>query len=346
MSKNVIKAEGLRSQLLLKDLKEGDPVKGFYLVKEKRTGTTRNGKTFLGLVLSDQSGSLEAKMWERAGDHSVLFSQGDIIFIEGHTESYRNQSQVRITALKPCEQEVDPALFLKSSPYSPEEMMSSLNEILRSVKEVHLQRLISKFLDDKDFVDLFMKAPAAKNFHHSYISGLLEHTLSVCRLSEEVARLYTYLDRDLLITAAFLHDIGKTKELSFEVQIDYTHEGRLLGHVVLGSDMVDLKIKKIKDFPHDLSVRIKHMMLSHHGEYEFGSPKRPKFLEAVALHVIDDLDAKVNGLNLYMEKDKNEGSWTEFNRMFGQYFLKGRIIKEEMAPAAETDEEERQGRLF
>jgi 3'-5' exoribonuclease len=334
------------SQPLLKDIGEGERIKGFYLIKEKRTGTTRNGNAFLGLMLSDQSGSIDAKIWDRAEKFGSLFSEGDIVHIEGETESYRNQLQVRINSLRPCEEDVDPSLFIESSPFDPSEMMASLKEILQTVKDIHLRRIIDKFLDDKTFTARFRKAPAAKNFHHSYISGLLEHTLSVCRLSVEVAKLYPHMDRDLLVTSAYLHDIGKTRELSFKVKIDYTDEGRLLGHLVLGAEMIDEKIKKLKGFPYDLSVRLKHVVLSHHGQYEFGSPKRPKFLEAVTLHMLDDMDAKINGLGLYMERDRSDGSWTDFNRLFGQYFLKGPISKEDQRRDLKTEEDEKQGSLF
>ena len=335
-----------RSQPLLKDLIEGDFLKGYYLVREKRTGTTRNGKPFLGLVLSDQTGGIDAKIWERAEEYSQIFSQGDIVYVEGDAESFRNQVQVRINMMRPCEEDVDPALFLESSPFNPSEMMSSLRGILKTIKETHLRSLVDNFLGDKSFLALFKKVPAAKNFHHSYIGGLLEHTLSICRMAVEVSKLYPNLDRDIFLASAFLHDIGKTRELSFKVQIDYTDEGRLLGHLVLGADMIDEKIKEIKDFPEELSVRLKHIVLSHHGQYEFGSPKRPKFLEAMALHLIDDLDAKINGLGLFMDRDRSEGPWTEFNRMFGQYFFKGLTKKQDTESAGENGGQETQRSLF
>jgi len=176
---------------------------------------------------------------------------------------------------------------------------------------------------DHHFVTQFKKAPAAKNFHHSYLGGLLEHTLSVSQMAVIVSAHYPDLDSDLLLSGAILHDIGKTEELTFEPNIEYSNKGRLLGHIVLGVVMVEEKLKSLKDFPSELALRLKHLILSHHGEFDFGSPKRPKFLEAFALHLIDDMDAKINGLSRLLKDDRQEGSWTVFNKLFQRYFFKG-----------------------
>ena len=223
---------------------------------------------------------------------------------------------------------------------------TSLRAILRQTKNSHLKALIDKFLSDRRFVSLLKKAPAAKTFHHSYLGGLLEHTYSVCEMSKAVAEHYPELDRDLLLAGAFLHDIGKIRELRFDKVIDYTDEGRLLGHLILGVSMVDEKLSAIRSFPQGLSLRLKHLILSHHGQYEFGSPKRPKFLEAFALHLIDDLDAKMNGLGRFMVKDRQEGAWTDFNRLFERYFLKEGISAEQKGRDTLPTEEERQEVLF
>jgi 3'-5' exoribonuclease len=201
-------------------------------------------------------------------------------------------------------------------------------------------------LSDQQFSFLLRKAPAAKRFHHSYLGGLLEHTLSVCQMARQVAEHYPQLDRDLLLTAAFLHDIGKMRELKFDLKIDYTDEGRLIGHVVLSTIMVDERLREIKNFPQELAIRLKHLILSHHGNYEFGSPKRPKFLEAFALHLIDDLDAKINGLGRFMERDRKEGVWTDFNQMFERYFLKAKILPKDDKSDDSKGIDERQRVLF
>ncbi|MBN1626987.1 MAG: CRISPR-associated endonuclease Cas3'', partial [Deltaproteobacteria bacterium] len=315
-------------------------------VRGKKVGQTKRGDPFLSITLSDRTGDIEARVWDNALELSSLFREGDIIEVQGQASSYKGQIQLTLSGLRVSE-EGDPSLFLEISPFDISEMMTSLRGMIKKIGNVHLRNLSERFLSDHVFVEQFKRCPAAKNFHHNYIGGLLEHTLSVCRMSLQVAEQYPRLDKDLLLTGAFLHDIGKTKEFRFDRLIDYTDEGRLLGHVTLGVAMLDEKLAGIKKFPEETALRLKHLVLSHHGEYEFGSPKRPKFLEAFALHMIDDLDAKMNGIARYMEKDAKEGSWTEFNRMFDRYLLKGDINatggNESDAGVVEND---RQGVLF
>ncbi len=334
------------SHLWVKDIAENDAFTGCYLVKEKKVGTTRRGDPFLTLSLADKTGEIEAKVWDGVDELSSLFQEGDIIELGGNAGSYRGKVQITVSNLKVVSGEVDPEIFFETSPFNASEMMTSLREVLTEIENPHLKELIDSFLNDRKFVTLFKKTPAAKNFHHSYLGGLLEHTLSVCRMAVKVAAHYPVLDRDLLVTSAFLHDIGKMKELKFDRHIDYTDEGRLLGHVMLGTAMLDEKLWELKDFPRPLAVRLKHLILSHHGQYEFGSPKRPKFLEAFALNLIDDLDAKINGLGRFMEKDRQEGSWTDFNRLFERYFLKGEILPVEEKQGEENTKDVKQGSLF
>ena len=332
--------------LWIKEIQEDERVSGCYLVKEKRVLKTRNGKSFLSLTLADRTGEIPAKVWERAEALSSLFIEGDIIQVVGHAGSYRDQIQITVSELDPLKEKPDPEIFLESTPEDPSEMMRSLRQILRGVQDVNLKGLVDSFLGDRKFVARFKTAPAAKSFHHSYLGGLLEHTLSVCQMAIQVAAHYPQLNRDLLITSAFLHDIGKIKELGYDLQIDYTDEGRLVGHVVLSVTMVDEKLRGLKDFPEPLAIRLKHLILSHHGQYDFGSPKEPKFLEAFALNLIDDLDAKINGLSRFMERDRHEGVWTEFNRMFGKYFLKGKTQPTQETPDESTKTDNMQRTLF
>ncbi len=334
------------SHLWIKDIVEDETVKGCYLVKQKRLGTTRKGEPFISLKLADRTGDMEGRVWEGAEQLFSLFHEGNIIELEGHSSSYRDQIQITISKLEVIKDEVDPSIFIDSSPKNISEMMKSLRAIMREVKNVHLKTLNDRFLGDQYFVSLFRKAPAAKNFHHSCLGGLLEHTLSVCHMARKVAEHYPQLDRDLLLTAAFLHDIGKVKELKFDLMIDYTDEGRLIGHVVLSVIMVDENLREIKNFPRELAIRLKHLILSHHGNYEFGSPKKPKFLEAFALHLIDDLDAKINGLGRFMDRDRKEGAWTDFNQLFERYFFKGKIFSEDEQSDDSSRTKERQGMLF
>ena len=334
------------THLWIREIQDEDRVSGCYLVKEKRVLKTRNGKSFLSLTLVDRTGEIPAKVWERAEALSSLFQQGDIIQVDGHAGSYRDQIQITVSGLDLLKEKPDPEIFLESTPEGPSEMMRSLREILRGVQNVNLKGLVDSFLKDRKFVARFKKAPAAKSFHHSYLGGLLEHTLSVCQMAIQVAAHYPQLNRDLLITSAFLHDIGKIKELGYDLQIDYTDEGRLVGHVVLSMTMVEEKLRDLNAFPEALAIRLRHLILSHHGQYDFGSPKEPKFLEAFALNLIDDLDAKINGLSRFMERDRNEGAWTEFNRMFGKYFMKGKMQPIQETPEEITKTDNRQRTLF
>jgi 3'-5' exoribonuclease len=345
-SRGEIQRAGDSSHLWVKDIKVDDQVRGHYLAKGKRVGLTKNGDPFLRITLSDRTGEIEAKMWDRAEAFSKIFGEGDILDVVGYASSFRDQIQVTLSNLSVAEDGEDPTLFLETTPKDVSKMMTSLRAILRQTKNAHLKALIDTFLSDRGFVSLLKKAPAAKTFHHSYIGGLLEHTYSVCEMSKAVAEHYSELDKDLLLAGAFLHDIGKIRELKFDKIIDYTDEGRLLGHLILGVSMVDEKLSAIKSFPQGLSLRLKHLILSHHGQYEFGSPKRPKFLEAFALHLIDDLDAKMNGLGRFMVKDRQEGAWTDFNRLFERYFLKEGFSEEQRERDAVPNEEGKQEVLF
>jgi 3'-5' exoribonuclease len=327
----------------INEIKQDDQVKGRYLVKIKRMASTKKGDPFLTVTLSDRTGEIEAKVWERAEEFAPLFREGDVLEVEGIASSYRNQLQITLSTLKPVTGTCDPSIFLEVTQKDINTMMGSLREILKTIEHSRIKALVESFLADRQFVALFKQAPAAKNFHHSYIGGLLEHTLSVCEMARLAMNHYPQLDGGLLLAGAFLHDIGKVRELRWDRLIDYTDEGRLIGHLTLAVTMVDERLARLGRFPEGIDLRLKHLILSHHGEYEFGSPKRPKFLEAFALHLIDDLDAKMNGLSRFMAKDRQEGDWTDFNRLFERYFLKSKIQAEEKR---EEDFEDRQKGLF
>ena len=337
---------GHGSHLWVKDIKEDDHIRGLYLVKVKRVGLTKKGAHYLSITLADRTGEIEAKVWEKAEEFSALFNEGDILDVAGRAGSYRNRIQLTISSVKAVKEGGDPTIFLEETEKDITEMIASLREMLKEIENSHLKALSDRFLSDHGFVSSFKRAPAAKNFHHNYLGGLLEHTLSICQMSKSVAGHYPELDKDLLLTGAFLHDIGKIREFEFRMNINYSDEGRLLGHLILGVAMVDEKLAGLKHFPRELALRLKHLILSHHGQYEFGSPKRPKFLEAFALHLVDDLDAKMNGLGRFMKRDRQEGAWTDFNRLFERYFLKGKItvMEEELDPTPR--EEGKQKALF
>ncbi|MBN1276974.1 MAG: HD domain-containing protein [Deltaproteobacteria bacterium] len=339
------RSSGIKTHLWVQDIREDDIVNDRYLVKTKRTGQTKNGGAFLSLILSDRTGDIETRVWERADELGTLFREGDIIEVSGKAGLYRNQVQLTLSDIS-LSKEDDPAIFLETTPCDITAMMRDLKGIIRNIKNAGLRDLVNSFISDHRFIEKFKESPAAKNFHHGYLGGLLEHTLSVCRLAVLVNEQYPELDGDLLITGAFLHDIGKINEFSYGRTIDYSDEGRLLGHLVLGVSMLEEKLKGLKNFPQETALYLKHMILSHHGEYDFGSPKRPKFLEAFVLHLIDDLDAKMNGIARFITKDKNEGAWTDFNRMFERYLLKERLkpLEDEQVTAPVRDD--RQKALF
>lgn len=335
-----------KAQSWVKDISAEGSILGTYLVKQKMMGRTRKGDPFISLILADRTGNIEARVWEQAEAFSSLFSEGDVIEVQGQAVIFRGQLQLTISDLQVPKDKPDLSLFLESSPRDVSEMMTLLKDILLSIKNPSLKDLVTQFLDDPSFISSLKRVPAAKNFHHDYLGGLLEHTLSVCQMADLLAHHYSQLDKDLLITAAFLHDIGKIRELTCHPKIDYTDQGRLLGHIVLGGEMLEEKVSTLKHFPEELAVRLKHLIFSHHGHHEFGSPKRPKFLEAFALHLIDDLDAKINGLTRFMKKDHREGNWTEFNRLLGRYLLKVNPLPSEEESLSQSPGNEKQGALF
>ncbi|HUT71257.1 MAG TPA: HD domain-containing protein [Desulfatiglandales bacterium] len=327
----------------IKDIKENDTVNGDYLVTNKTLGQTRQGNAFLTLTLADKTGALEARVWDNVEQISAQFREREVVTAVGQANTYRNQIQIQIHGLKRNPSPVDTTIFLDSTAQDTGHMLSELKKLTHRIENRHFKMLIDSFMADHSFISQFKKAPAAKYFHHGYLGGLLEHTLSVSLIVVKMSEHYPDLDGDLLLTGAVLHDIGKIDELTYDLSIDYSDRGRLLGHIVLGVLMVEEKLKTLKDFPPELATRLKHLILSHHGEFEFGSPKRPKFLEAFALHLIDDLDAKMNGLSKLLRDDRQEGSWTAFNHLFQRYFFKGSAAEEpgkkrEGIPIKETDQ--------
>lgn len=335
-----------KAQSLVKDIIAEGRILGTYLVKQKTMGTTKKGDPFISLTLADRTGDIEARVWEQAEEFSSLFSEGDVIEVKGQAVIFRGQLQLTISDLQVSKDTPDPSLFLESSPRDISEMMALLKDILLSIKNPSLKDLVTMFLDDPSFISSLKQVPAAKKFHHDYLGGLLEHTLSVCQMADLLAHHYSQLNRDLLLTAAFLHDLGKIRELTCYPKIDYTDQGRLLGHIVLAGEMLEEKLNTLRHFPEELAVRLKHLIFSHHGHHEFGSPKRPKFLEAFALHLIDDLDAKINGLTRFMKKDHREGNWTEFNRLLGRYLFKQKPPLSEEESLSQTPRDEKQEALF
>jgi len=314
-------------KIFVNQLKKGHAVESIFLVKEKSLTRTKTGNPYLSLHLADRTGELEGRIWENALDFDTLFAKNDFIKVRAEVDEFQGTLQLRILKLKKCEEsEVLLDDFLPKTPFNIEKMFSEIKNIASKVRQPYLQKLLEAFFTDEDFVRKFKMAPAAKGVHHVYIGGLLEHTLSVVQLTLLIGPRYKGINQDLLIASGILHDIGKVAELTFGRAFDYTDSGRLLGHIILTVEMVDEKIRAIQGFPETLALSLKHNLLSHHGEYTFGSPKLPMTLEALLLHQIDDLDAKVNGFLSWIEKEKEDPSrWTSYHKLFDRFIFKPEI---------------------
>lgn len=305
-------------------LKEGDWVEEIYLVTAKQVSTAKNGVTYLSLKLADKTGEIDGKLWDNADDAAGRFEREDFIRVKGMAANYQGTMQIKMKSLdKVDESKIDLGNFLPTSPRNIDQMVTELLGVATTIKNSFLKQLMNAFLNDKIFMETFRRAPAAKTLHHNYIGGLVEHVVELIALVNDIARHFPSVDRDLLTTGAFLHDIGKVRELSVRKSIEYTTEGKLLGHISLGYEMVSEKIKAIPGFPAELTMLLKHILLSHHGEYEFGSPKRPKIQEAIIINYLDDLAAKINNFQTTLKKENvKEGEWTNFSKMHDRYLYR------------------------
>ena len=279
----------------INELREGDNISEIYLCRKKQSLITKNGKSYESLTLQDKTGSLDAKIWDPGNPGIDEFDALDYVEVSGNVTAYQGHLQLNIRRARVArEGEYLAADFLPVSGRSVDDMFDELQKFIGTVQEPHLKKLLDSFFtDDAAFIKVFRRSSAAKSVHHGFVGGLLEHTLGVTTLCHYFARTYPILNRDLLITSAILHDIGKTRELSAFPQNDYTDDGQLLGHIVIGVEMVDEKLRDIPDFPRALSSELRHCILAHHGELEFGSPKKPAIVEAIALNFADNMDAKM-----------------------------------------------------
>ena len=306
----------------LHEIKENDHVDSIFLVKEKTSGLTKTGNAYLKLRLTDRSGEMEARIWTSAEVFSEAFEKDDFVHLKGKAVSFQDHLQISINHIETVgENSILLSDFFPMAERDVDEMLQCLIEISQQVKNQNLSQLLRLFWEDTVFLEKFRMAPASKSLHHTYLGGLLEHTLSSTQLVLKNVNHYNGLDVDLLITGTILHDMGKVDELSYSRSFDYSDEGRLLGHIIIGIERVEDKIRQIPDFPKDLSTLLKHLLLSHHGQYHWGSPKRPMTLEAVMLHYIDDMDAKINGIQQFLKTQVPDGSrWSAYHRMFEQFF--------------------------
>ena len=323
---------------LIGDLKDKKLVTGVFLVQSKEVRQKKTGDPYLSLVLSDRSGDIDAKMWDNVAEVISAFERDDFIEVRGLSQVYNNRLQFTIHKLRRVEEnEVELADFFPCSKRDPGEMLAELREVVAAMRDPHLRALIQSFADDDGIMQLYAKAPAAKFMHHAFFGGLIEHVLSVCELCRLTASHYKDIDLDLLIAGAFLHDIGKIYELSYDRSFGYTSDGQLLGHITIGLRMIEEKLKGLPDFPPRLRTLVEHIVLSHHGELEFGSPKLPMFREALLLHYLDDLDAKMECMRALVEQDRQvEGNWTGYNAQLARVILKKSKYLSDEGPASES----------
>ena len=311
-------------ELYVAQIKERDQVNGQFLVREKNTAMAKNGKPYMTLKLMDRTGEVEGRVWDRVEELSALFDKDDFVHVAGKASVYLGKMQLVVQRLeKMAEQDVDLSDYLPVSSRPVEEMVAELRQLVASLETPHYRELMEAFLADEEFLQHFIQAPAAKSIHHVYLGGLLEHSLAVAQLADDIGRRYPGVQRDLLLTGALLHDIGKVAELCYERSFGYTDTGKLLGHIVIGVEMVEAKLHQLENFPVPAGLLLKHLLLSHHGQYEYGSPKRPKTLEAVILNYLDDLDSKINGVQTHLQKEPDNGAaWSNYHRIYDRYFFK------------------------
>ena len=302
----------------IRELREGTRISGIYLCKFRQSAVTKNGKPYDNVILQDKTGTIDGKIWEPNSVGIDEFEALDYIEVMGDVNSFAGALQISIKrARKASEGEYDPADYLPSSRYDIEKMYQELLTYVESVGNPYLSALLKRyFVEDQEFIRRFRSSSAAKSVHHGFIGGLLEHTLSVTRLCQYFTKAYPVLNRDLLITAAIFHDIGKTRELSAFPQNDYTDDGQLLGHIMIGAEMVHDGAAAIPGFPAKLENELKHCILAHHGELEFGSPKKPALAEALALNLADNTDARMETLREVLENAGEKDEWLGYNRIF------------------------------
>ncbi|MBQ9142223.1 MAG: HD domain-containing protein [Lachnospiraceae bacterium] len=311
----------------IKDYKEGDRVFDIYLCKHKQAAVTKNGKPYENVILQDKTGTIDAKVWEPNNPGISDYDELDYIEVYGEVNSFQGALQISIKRIRVCQEgEYNPADYLPVSSKDIGTMYKELTGIISTIKNTYLRQLLETFfVKDETFKKQFCNSSAAKAIHHGFVGGLLEHTLSVTKLCDYYCTAYPILKRDLLLTAAMCHDIGKVKEISPFPENDYTDEGQLLGHIVMGAQMVGERAAGIDGFPHGLLTQLQHCILAHHGKYEFGSPKIPAIIEAVALNYADDTDAKLETFKEILDNNAENTGWLGYNRLFESNLKQSRV---------------------
>ena len=318
---------------------ENKIVTSSFVVASKQVKAKKNGEPYLALVLADRTGQIEAKMWDNVEEFILAFEQDDFLKIKGLINKYKNRFQLTIHKLRRMEEgEIDFTDYLPKTTKDIGELWRTLTEFVATFQNPHLKSLIELFMADAEIAERYRNAPAAKTLHHAYIGGLLDHVVSLFRSCDLICRNYPQVNRDLLLTGAFLHDIGKIQELTYNRAFSYTTRGQLLGHMIIELEMLQAKLTKLPDFPAELKTLLEHMIISHHGQYDFGSPKLPMFPEALMLHYLDDLDSKMEAMRAHFEREAElEGPWTSYNASLGRPLLDSRkFMEREKAPAVKA----------
>lgn len=310
------------------ELKEKDHIQTCFHVLDKSLGMDRNGKSYMSLQLSDASGSINARVFERVDELSPLFQSGDFVHVKGFVQNFQGRLQVigqDIQKAHPGDFQIKD--LIRSAAGDIEDLRRRLNEKIASVSDQRIRGLLENTIADAKVSSSLLRAPAAKSIHHAYLGGLLEHIVSILEVMESLAKHYGFLNRDLLVFGAIYHDIGKIFELGFDNGIHYTDSGRLVGHMGLACEMIDQKAALDPEFPNELKDILKHIVLSHHGKLEYGSPKLPMLAEAVVVAMVDDLDSKMNTISQFLASESNQlpagEKWTRYHSGFERYFYLG-----------------------
>ena len=316
------------------DLLNEQIITSFFLVHEKEVRNTREGRAYLRLELGDRSGTVEARMWEQFEVAAKAINRDDFVKVQARVEVYRNRPQLAIVQVRIAKpDEIDIADYLPQTPGDVEKMWAELLSYAESIGNPWLKRLAVQILTDPGVARCYRRAPAAKVMHHAYLGGLLEHVVSLCGSAKLVAAHYPELDVDLLLTAAILHDVGKLEELCYERAIGYTTAGQLLGHIVMELETVTRAVDQIEGFPPALKTVVQHLLISHHGQYEFGSPKLPMIREAMVFHYLDDLDSKLAAVRVALATPSGDDEWSSYSSALGRKFLKLDEFLKVSAPA-------------
>lgn len=315
---------------------ENKVITSSFVVVSKQVKPKKTGEPYLALTLGDRTGQIEAKMWDNVEEFLNTFEQDDFLKIKGLVNKYKNRFQLTIHKLRRMQDgEIDFADYLPKTTKDIGELWSELAGFVATFQNPHLKSLAESFMADPEIAERYRTSPAAKSLHHAYIGGLLDHVVSLCRSCDLICRNYPQINRDLLLTGAFLHDIGKIHELTYNRSFSYTTRGQLLGHMIIELEMLQAKIERLPEFPAPLKTLLEHLIISHHGQYDFGSPKLPMFPEALALHYLDDLDSKMEAMRAHFEREADvESPWTSYNASLGRPLLNS--SKFLAAPAVEA----------